>query len=454
MRSTSLLGILLDFLETLADGGSQPADVRLSKFFRARKYLGSRDRRFISDGVFSYLRHRERGEARWRLWRDRSGLGPPEDGRIAPLGPILVIAGDGLFPWGADEVVEAAGTIAGAAGGRWTEVLERVRLGRFLENGDWPVDAIERLAAETSLPVWLARRLVEERGLDGARALGLALLEPAPVDIRVNLSLIEREVVRKDLESALRADVDLTPYSPAGLRIRNRVNLRRFMSGHPGWIEIQDEGSQLAALATDAAPGETIVDACAGGGGKTLAMADRANLAARFHVCDIDASKLTELLRRAEPLGLRSLTPHQIAIEGRLPPTLPKKADLVVADVPCSGLGSLRRNPDLKHRYREEDIERFGEIQAAILDRFSRHVRPGGRLVYITCSVLAAENEEVVLAFRTRHPDFDPVVPPISRLLPPDAVLPAGLRLDPVVTGTDGFFVAVLTRRADSPVPL
>ena len=446
MKATSLLGVLLDFLESLDGDHPAPADVRLSRFFRERRFLGSKDRRFVGDGAYAFLRHDLRGQARWRAWCQRTELSPREEGRTLHIGSLLAIAQDGLFPWEATELAETSSTYAAAVGGGWTEVLERIRIGKFLEEDDWPADPLERLAAELSLPVWLARRLVDERGEEEARLLGEALLLPAPVDLRVNVSRIEREVVRSDLESAHGAEVSFTPLSPHGLRIHGRINFRQFLSKNPGWAELQDEGSQIAAIVSGVRPGDTVIDACAGGGGKTLALSDIAGGQGRFHVCDIDVSKLDRLLRRAEPAGLKSLTPHQISPDGDLPSSLPSKADLVVCDVPCSGMGSLRRNPDLKTRYGEDDIAEFAEAQAGILERFSSRVRPGGRLVYITCSLLAQENEDVVEAFAAAHPEYRLAAPVLPEGFPEASRVGKYLRLDPISSGTDGFFVACFDR--------
>jgi 16S rRNA (cytosine967-C5)-methyltransferase len=199
-------------------------------------------------------------------------------------------------------------------------------------------------------------------------------------------------------------------------------------------------------MAARPAPGETVIDACAGGGGKILALADMARGEGTFHACDVDASRLDELVRRAEPLGLRSLTVHAIAPEGELPRKLPRHADLVLVDAPCSGLGSLRRNPDLKQRYGERDVAEFARLQRGILERFAAHVRPGGRLVYVTCSILPDENEAVVGGLLREHRELRPEPPPIAERLPPAALDGAWLRLGPDTTGTDGFFVACLRR--------
>jgi 16S rRNA (cytosine967-C5)-methyltransferase len=449
MRPESLLGILLDLLEEFDKHANQPADVRLRKFFKARRYLGSHDRRFVGDGFFAYLRHEFRARKRWKLWSDRTSCKPPENGRMKHMGTLLAIAADGFFPWSAKEIGDAGATYAAAQGGGWIEILRCVRSNEFLTEEDWPGAGIERLACERSLPDWITRRLVATRGEEEAAALAGKLLDGAAVDVRVCLSNVDREVVRKDLETTFNIQVEVTPYSPAGLRIRNRINLRQFLNKHKGWIEVQDEASQIAALACEASPGETIIDACAGAGGKTLAFADLTGGDATLHACDIDAARLSELERRASALELRSLTLHEISEDPHqpLPGTLPSKAHLVVVDAPCSGLGSLRRNPDLKMRYDEDDIAKFAETQYEILHRFAGRVRPGGRLVYMTCSILPDENQEVAQRFLEKHPEFKISLPEASARLPKSTIEDNSfLLLDPLRTETDGFFVAMFRK--------
>jgi len=445
MKPVSLLGVLLDLLDEFDKRGQQPADVLQSKFFRRRRFLGSHDRRFIGAGFYSFLRHGIRGRLRWSLWRERGSISVPEQGRMKHMGALLALSEDGLFPWTSRELTDAASTYAAAQGGGWIDVFHRIRGHEFLSDKDWPREAIDRVACEQSLPHWLASRLIDERGIDQGQELMSSLLKEAPVDLRVHLSRVEREVVRKDLETMFDVPVSTTPHSPAGLRLHNRVNLRQFMNKNPGWIEVQDESSQLATLACQPRAGDTIIEACAGAGGKTLALADLTSGDATLHACDIDGYRLTQLERRARPLELRSLTLHEIGSSGRLPSTLPAQADLVIVDAPCSGLGSMRRNPDLKLKYDAADITKFAETQFDILKRFARRVKPGGRIAYFTCSLLREENQEVTQRFLQDQSDFELVAPSMDRL-PDGALVDDYLMLDPSSTGTDGFFVAVFRK--------
>jgi 16S rRNA (cytosine967-C5)-methyltransferase len=467
MKPESLLGITLELIEALAAPGALPADARVGRFFRERRYLGSRDRRLIGEGAYAWLRHGLRARARWDAWAaahaaPASGALAAAHPRLAALAEVLALARDGLFPW-SFEVTAAASPPPpppppGRGAGFWDPVVRWIAPD-FLGEDAWPETPLERLAAEVSLPSWLAARLHAERGEEEARRLGLALLERAPVDLRVNLRLTTREAARRDLERELGRGLAVTPtpLSPLGLRLAGRANLTATRSSRKGWIEVADEGSQLIALSLDPAPGEVIIDACAGAGGKTLALADivlRAHArgegllpAAALYGCDPLPEKLDELCRRARDGALEEwITPIRIETLGPLPPALPA-AHLVLVDAPCSGLGTLRRNPELKLRYGPEDIAAFARTQREILERFAPLVRPGGRLAYSTCSLLAAENEGVARAFAGAHPEFEPLRSDWARArLPLPALDGDFIRLDPLRTGTDGFFLAMWRR--------
>lgn len=460
MRPESLLGISLELIAVLAHPGPYPADARVGRFFRARRYLGSRDRRVVGGAAYAWLRGSFRARARWRAWAASRGIAglaelepedPTEGDGGAFLADVLTLARDGLFPLSFEETLAAARALG--PGGLSAEAVTSA----WAEGNDWPLEPTARFAAEMSLPRWLAERLLRERGDNAARSLALALLEPAPVDLRVNLRKAEREQVRKDLEEDLGVRVEPTPWSPAGLRIAARTNLTATRASREALIEAADEGSQLVAILAGAQPGMTVIDACAGAGGKTLALADalfprgRAP-SGRLIACDISGARLEELERRARAAGLEGLVQTlRIEPEGpldRFPP-----ADLILVDAPCTGLGTLRRNPELKLRHGPEDVAGFSRTQRAILERFAPLVLPGGRLAYSTCSILAEENEEVARAVTGAHPELCecPVewaeghLPPAA--LAQGAVPGAWIRLDPAVTGTDAFFFALWERR-------
>lgn len=284
----------------------------------------------------------------------------------------------------------------------------------------FPSAPAERLAAYRSLPRWLAARLLDER--DDADALLAACNQAGPVTVRANLL----KTTRESLLARLREDgisSEATPLSPLGLHLQGRPNIRGSAAWREGLFEVQDEGSQLLALATKAAPGETVLDLCAGRGGKALALAALVGERGRVVAFDVDEARLQDLAPRAKRAGA--------TIEVRRREEL-APADAVLVDAPCSELGTLRRSPDLRWRLRPEELESLPALQLSILADGAALTRPGGRLVYATCTLLRAENAGVVEAFRRRHPDF---------------ALDEERELLPHAHGTDGFYFARLRRR-------
>ena len=457
MKPSSLLGVSLELIDELCGESPLPADAKVGRFFRSRRFLGSRDRRFIGELVYAWLRHAPRVELRRAAWCAAASI-DIGTGRVCRLVESCVLAIDGLSPWSIEETIEAAQEL------RWDDPadaeLANSALSRIAElplqsDAAAPAEADERRAASMSLPVWLADRLVAERGEESARALAESLAQPAQVDLRVLQRRVARERARNSLADELGLDISLTPWSPLGLRLPQRRNLTSSAANRKGWIEVADEGSQIVSLSLDAQPGTIILDACAGAGGKTLILADLllgpedAGEAigtwrrSRFITCDIAGDKLAELRRRARDAGIEDwVGTHELEPDGPLPRQVPV-ADLVLVDAPCSGLGTLRRNPELKRRYGAEDIAQFAKLQREILERFSERVRPGGRLAYATCSILQEENENVALAFTDAHPEFRPYTSQWAAKRLPAACNDRGfVRLDPATTQTDAFFLA------------
>ena len=485
MRNRSLLGITLELLREVASPGPYPADARVGRFFRERRYLGSRDRRFIGDATFAWLRHHHRARARWRIWAradraedrvDDAATGPGSANPAAlsaspaalsassvPIDRIddthlldlLAIAADGHFPWPLRVTVETVVELLDDPERPPHDLVRRATQGGFPGDDAWPADATERFAAHASLPLWIGRRTLEQYGEERGRRLADAFGQPAPVDLRVNLRRATLEQARKSLCEQTGLAFEPTSYSPLGLRAPRRQNLTGTTASRRGWIEVQDEGSQLAILCADAGAGMTVIDACAGSGGKTLALADIVLRAeedtahvtgahkSRVVACNIETTKLHELRRRARDARLGDRIEYvRVGEDGDLAGFLPS-AHLVFVDAPCSGLGTIRRNPELKMRWVETDLARFGALQRSILARFAPLVRPGGRLVYVTCSFLREECEDVAGAFEAAHPEFEPSPSYwASTRLPPIAIDGHRIRLDPLATETDAFFIA------------
>jgi len=397
-----------------------PADGIVSAFFRQHRGLGSRERHTLAETTYTVLRQR-------LLWQHlaQSGSGPLER-RLA----ILAWQGGEPYLRGALQEHESL----------WLAEVGKVDRQALPEK------------LRHNLPDWLAAPLRESLG-DDFWPLVNALGETAPLDLRVNLIKAKREEVQQALALAdIHAQV--TPLSPWGLRVQGKPAVNQLALFKDGAIEVQDEGSQLLALLTDPKRGEMVVDFCAGAGGKTLALGAAMRNTGRLYAFDISGHRLDALKPRLARSGLSNVHPAQIAHErDERIKRLAGKIDRVLVDAPCSGLGTLRRNPDLKWRQSPKSVQELQVKQAAILSGAARLLKPGGRLVYATCSLLAAENEAVAHAFSAeRATDFAPVSAEqalSAARLEGAAALCDGpyLRLWPHRHQTDAFFAAVWQRR-------
>jgi 16S rRNA (cytosine967-C5)-methyltransferase len=312
-------------------------------------------------------------------------------------------------------------------------------------------DPVDRLARQGSLPRWLAARFRDELGEAEAAALVAVLNERAPLTVRANLLLGTREALQARLEQE-GTQATPTRFSPWGLTLDGHQNAFASPSFQAGGFEIQDEGSQLIALACGARPGMTVVDACAGAGGKTLALAMEMRNKGTLWALDSDADRLEEARRRARRGHVDNLRTRAIAADDGAAAGLADltgKADVVLVDAPCSGLGTLRRKPDARWRLSPSDPERFAGIQRALLARFATLLKPGGRLVYATCAISRVENAEVAAHAAEALP-LDPVA--LTPLLGAERAAALGVegnavQLLPHRHGTDGFFLASFRRR-------
>lgn len=420
-----------------ANQGSAP----LGRFFRQHPRLGRRDRAQVADAAYGCLRH--------RLTLDFA-LGHPPDGPLAdPMadrpanGPAGTTERARLAAWlclYAGWSAEQAASAVGSAD--LTAALKRLRD---------PAAADPRTRAE--LPNWLYDDLAGRLAADQLPALGLALQGPAPLDLRVN-SLRCKPAAAIAALAAERLPFAPTRWSPHGLRHPDPLPVERSRCYAQGWVEVQDEGSQLVAPLLEPRRGETVVDLCAGAGGKTLHLAALSANQARILAFDPSARRLDELKRRAARAGVK-VTASRIDDErAAAVRRLTGKADRVLVDAPCSGSGTLRRDPAI--RWQPHDIAALTAGQDRLLDAAARLLRPGGRLVYATCSLLTAENEQRRAAFLERHPNFRPVeLGPILKRRKVAAGLVTGqgegrgegqseLRLFPHTHGCDGFYAAVL----------
>ena len=418
MHPNALLDLAADLLREVMTFQA-PADGTLSAFFRAHRGLGPRVRHALAATVYAVLRRRLLYEH-----LAQSGAGPLPR-RLAVLG------------WQGGE--EALRRALAPEEAQW---LQRVR-------AIDPASLAPKL--RHNLPDWLAEPLLAKLGEAEFWRLAESLLQPAPLDLRVNTLKARREEVQAELAAAGIEAVP-TPHSPWGLRLAGKPALNRLPGFLGGAFEVQDEGSQLLALAVDAKRGEMVVDFCAGAGGKTLALGAAMRNTGRLYAFDTSGHRLDALKPRLARSGLSNVHPAQLAHErDERVKRLAGKIDRVLVDAPCTGLGTLRRNPDLKWRQSPRALEELRAKQAAILASAARLVKPGGRLVYATCSLLEAENEAIAADFEAAHPEFKalPAAEALARahVAAPEAVVEGPrLRLWPQRHGTDGFFAALWTR--------
>jgi 16S rRNA (cytosine967-C5)-methyltransferase len=300
---------------------------------------------------------------------------------------------------------------------------------------------------QADVPAWLWQSLAAQYGEAEALAIARSLQLAAPLDLRVNILKATREEVIQKLGGEQK-QVNATPLSPHGIRMPEKMNISRDPLFIDGKIEVQDEGSQLLAQLVAPRRGEMVADFCAGAGGKSLAMGALMRNSGRIYAFDVSEKRLQNLGARLKRSGLSNL--HSQLITSENDPKLKRlqgKFDRVLVDAPCSGLGTLRRNPDLKWRQTPQDIEELTAKQQSILGRASRLVKNGGKLVYATCSLLKEENEQIVESFLSDHPEF--ILANASEILAQQQIpLDTGhyLKLLPHIHHTDGFFAAVLER--------
>ncbi len=395
-----------------------PADAALSHWLRQHPNLGARDRSEVAEAVYDVLRHLRR----YRQYAE-SGVGPSSR-RLAILGLNATVGADALQD-GMD-----------AAEAEWLGRVSRI-----------DVATLPR-AVRGSIPDWLDERL---SAMDSPETLVDALNRQASLDLRVNPLKVERDAMLAELQqSAGRYEPTAMPFSPWGIRMEGRPAINRWPQFENGSIEVQDEGSQLLALLVAPRRGEMIIDFCAGAGGKTLLLGALMRSTGRLYAFDVSAARLSRAKPRFARSGLSNVVP--VVIDGENDARVKRlagKAQRVLVDAPCSGIGTLRRNPDLKWRQHPEALAELGQLQERILNSAARCVAPGGRLVYATCSLLAEENEVQADRFLASHPDFERV----------DAAEILGARcetlklegpyvqLRPDLHGTDGFFAAVFERK-------
>jgi len=434
------LQAVAELLEDIASGGV--ADAAASRYFRERRYIGSKDRSSVAERLFAILRRRARLD--WWINRvlERSPDSPPPAARHRLIADMIISDN-----WGMQKFVDNFD-------GEKHHPIPLSRAERTL---------VEKLAEQPlnhpDMPRWVRYEIPEwaEPQISGLFAGDDAELEAlnenAPLDLRVNRLKGSREAALEALkEQGVTAEA--APWSPLAIRVAGRPAMGTLPAFHEGIVEIQDEGSQLVALLADAKPGHWVLDYCAGAGGKTLALAAEMENKGRLVASDISAKRLQRAVERLRRAGVHNA--ERRALDGEHAQWFKRQAgkfDRVVVDAPCSGTGTWRRNPDMKWKIGPQDIAELRGKQAEIIDAASKLVKVGGRLVYATCSILPEENEETIKGFLANHPEFE-VVPVTKvwadRIGGECPVSGDYLRLSPKTHGTDGFFTAVLERKTAS----
>jgi 16S rRNA (cytosine967-C5)-methyltransferase len=398
-----------------------PADAVLRHFFQAER-IGSNERSLVADTLFGVLRHRlflehactldDKGQATARrmalaYWVKFGGY------NLRELEPLL-------------KAKEA----------EWLGKVKSINVSEL------------PLSIQAELPEWIVEKLRPQHSDAEILELGRSMQQPAPLDLRVNTLLAGRNEVLQALQ-AEGMDAQATPWSPMGIRLKYKPALNKHALFLTGKFEVQDEGSQLLGLLLAPKRNDMVVDFCAGAGGKTLMLGALMNSQGRLYAWDVSEKRLTNLKPRLKRSGLSNVQPQLIAHENDSKvKRLAGKIDRVLVDAPCSGLGTLRRNPDLKFRQSPQSVAELNGKQAAILASAARLLKQGGRLVYATCSVLHEENQAIVQAFLAEHPDFT-LLPAGEVLRQQHIALEMGdyLQLGPQLHNTDGFFAAVLERK-------
>ena len=442
MKTSSLLGHVVEVLDIVLPG-RRPADTVIREFFRARHYLGSSDRRFIAERTFDVLRNHRLLTVRSRVALGTSG-GREENHGLASV--ILVAAHEATCAAreGKDLETDIAAlwkaSVCDADCGGFIDAVIRAELPEDIRR-----DGTRMMAVSRSIPEFVAAEWIARFGPVEAEALCAASNGSAPVALRANTLKGGVEECRAALAREGIAAVPGT-LSPVGLVLPKRINAHGLHAFRQGLFEMQDEGSQLVSMLLEVRPGMTVLDACAGAGGKTLHLAAMMQNRGKIVACDVDPKKLENLVVRARRAGVTIAEPALVGREGGGP--APEGADAVLVDAPCTGVGTFRRNPGAKLQCTEEDSRTLAAHQRELLERYAHSVRSGGRLVYSTCTLLQRENQDVVGEFLSAHPEFS--------LTPAGAILgwqhvayPAAetyMELFPHRTGTDGFFAAVLAR--------
>jgi 16S rRNA (cytosine967-C5)-methyltransferase len=425
MKPSARIQASIEVLEKVANP-RVPMDSCVGDYMRNRRYIGSKDRAEIVERVYNIVRH----YARLGWWVEKLAIDDTPRNAV-----ILWLAlGEGIDAKRYKDLFDATQYAPEKLSDEEFALIEKIA-GQALDHKDMPI------TVRCECPEELAPKLQEVFGDDFEKEMS-AMLKPATLDLRANIFLKTRAEVKASL---VQDDINTqeTPFSPWGLRCENKAFISKTKAFNKGWIEIQDEGSQMIAAVCDAKPGMQVLDFCAGGGGKTLALAAAMKRKGRIVAMDNDPRRLEKGKARFKKAFISDIIEVRPLSDEKNRKWLKRQKetfDVVLLDVPCTGTGTWRRNPDMRWNTYGPTLADLQTVQAEILDKACSTVKPGGRLVYATCSLLKDENENQIAAFLSRHPEF--AIKPVDEKLGNPF-----MRLTPARHNTDGFFAAVLTRK-------
>lgn len=424
-RIAAVIELFAQWQQSVAGGARMPADALSARYFKQRRYIGSKDRTWIATLYYGMLRHMRALE--WLAVQ--AGLTAPSPRHLCLIALRTLEA---MEPQAIVALCDGSRHAPAALDASERKALSTVQPEHLGTHPQMPPDV------RVGIPEWLHTRISAQYGAEEAQALLASLMEEAPVDVRANTLKTSRESLRDALRTE-GIEAQPTAYTPHGLRLTRRAALTSTQVFRDGWCEVQDEGSQLVAALVEAQPSQRVIDFCAGAGGKTLAIAAQMQGKGGILAWDVQERRLADLPKRLKRAGAHNVRWQVITSESDQQIKRHKaSADWVLVDAPCSGSGTWRRNPDLKWRTTPQDIEELVALQRRILDSAARLVKPGGHLVYATCSILEAENQSQAAAFLARHADWSATPFTLAGCDWPEGMM----ALLPHQHGTDGFFAA------------
>jgi 16S rRNA (cytosine967-C5)-methyltransferase len=442
MQISSLIGHTQELLGIVLNS-KKPADALIDTFFRSHKYLGSHDRKFIAETTYGTLRHLRKCEL-----MVTSAIAELDE-TLFEEDKILFLVVAFLSLQGRMQDVTPEKISSKLKSTRLAEISSNI-FDTFTKQVTIPTEsAVVRIGIEHSFPDWMVQKLIEQYGESEVEQICSSLNEQAPLTLRVNTLKTTVEQCQAEL-SKQGVETTKTLLSPFGLNISKRINVFSLPVFRDGWFEVQDEGSQLLPFLIDPKPNVKLLDVCAGAGGKTLEFAALMKNRGEIFATDINSYRLEELRKRTKRARAQNIRVQEIQAIEDLAEQYSNFFDIVFVDAPCSGLGTIRRNPGMKWMVTEQTVDEVSDKQRSILHSSAPLVKPEGRIVYATCTLLKQENEDVVEEFIVRHPEFKLIE--VNGLLNKwhNGLVTTGpfFKLFPHINGTDGFFCAVLEKHA------